>query len=36
VSQDKKGLYAIDNRYRISIKDIFAFKCTGEKARLTK
>jgi hypothetical protein len=36
VGQDADGLYAIDNRYSISVEDLSAFSATGERARVTR
>jgi hypothetical protein len=36
VSNDAKGLYAIDNPYTISREDLGAFSDTGERARIQK
>ncbi len=36
VSQDEKGLYAIDNRYEVSVEDLLAFTVTGKQARVSK
>lgn len=36
VSSNAGGLYAIDDRYQISVEDLVAFTATGEQARISK